>query len=177
MWVRFPPGTQNVECLDTTPFPILNGVGGSPGFAALLKDAKRFLNGFDATLALQELPKLDVNRRRAIADAIEKILDRPADERFRFFHAFARGIRPEKLDSETRELTKSEKKGLNTLTVYGVALANWRQIDVLQTSKEAYDCLVGLLSVEVVGHDPERIRRMFSRLGKQFSRPGRPAGR
>jgi hypothetical protein len=71
-------------------------------------------------------------------------------------------------------LTAAEKKRLNTLAVYGVALTNWRKLDILKTSRKAYDFLVKLLSVDVVGHDPERIRRMFGRLGKQFGPPGRP---
>jgi hypothetical protein len=59
--------------------------------------------------------------------------------------------------------------------VYGVTLMNWQAIDKLTSSKKAYDFLCKLLSVEMVGDDPERIRRMFGRVGKQFKRPGRPS--
>jgi hypothetical protein len=149
----------------------------SARFRAHLQNSKKFLNGFDAALASQELPKLGARRRQVMTEAIEKILDRPADERFRFFRAFTRGIQPEQLNEKEASLSPSDVRMLNTLTVYGTALMNWQDLEELETSKQAYDFLVNLLSVDVVGHDPERIRRMFGRLGKKFSQPGRPRNR
>lgn len=144
------------------------------GFQALLQSAKPLLGGFDGVAAVHEMAERRPRAQKALVRVIAKVLERPDEERYRFFRAFTRGIRPEKVSSEPRPVTAAEKKRLNTLTVYGVALMNWRKLDILKTSKEAYDFLVKLLSVDVVGHDPERIRRMFGRLGKQFGPPGRP---
>jgi hypothetical protein len=147
----------------------------SAGFQALLQSAKPLLGGFDGVAAVQEMAERRPRAQKALVRVIAKVLERPDGERYGFFRAFTRGIRPAKISSESRPLTAAEKKRLNTLAVYGVALTNWRKLDRLKTSREAYDFLVKLLSVDVVGHDPERIRRMFARVGKRFGAPGRPS--
>jgi hypothetical protein len=147
-----------------------------PGVEAALKLFSQLLGGFDVLGAVKRLPQRREKFRVAFMRAIGRILDRPNDERHRFFQAIARTTRPAK-SSTNRTLTKSEKRWLNTVAVYGVTLMNWQAIDQLKSSKEAYDLLCNLLPVDIVGHDPERIRRMFDRLGKRFKAPGRPLQR
>jgi hypothetical protein len=147
-----------------------------PGVEAALKLFSRLLGGFDVRGAVERLPQWKERFRVAFVRAIGRILDRPNDERHRFFHAIARTTRPVKSSTEGT-LKESEKRWLNTVAVYGVTLMNWQAIDKLRSSKEAYDLLCKLLPVDIVGHDPERIRRMFDRLGKRFKAPGRPLER
>jgi hypothetical protein len=138
-----------------------------------LKLFRDLLGGFDVLEAAKRLPQRRERFRVAFVRSIGRILERPNEEQYGFFHAIARAMRPCKRSTHGA-LTASEKRQLNTIAVYGVTLMNWRAIDKLKSSKQAYDFLCKLLSVEIVGHDPERIRRMFGRLGKQFKTPGRP---
>jgi hypothetical protein len=155
---------------------MLGDLGASvPGLVSIFEFAKPILGGFDGVLGMQELSNSAGERRRVIVGAIAKILERPPEERFRFFRAFTRGLQPE--DVNDVQPTKSDLKRAKTLAVYSAAMMNWRQLDILLTSREAYDFLVRLLSVDVVGHDAERVRRMFQRLGKKFGHPGRPRTR
>jgi hypothetical protein len=147
-----------------------------PGAEGAFNLLSQLLGGFDVLGAVRHLPKRRERFRVASRRAIARVLDRPNDERYRFFHAIARTIRPAKVSTDGAG-TSSQKRRLNTVVVYGVTLMNWQAIEKLSSSKEAYDLLCKLLPVEIVGHDPERIRRMFERLGKRFKAPGRPLNR
>ena len=127
-----------------------------------------------------EVPQLLASVRRQFDTVMPKILERPIDECSGFFAALGRGLRkpkstlmPEIVDGKPKA-SPLQMRRIRTMTVYWVTLMNWQAIDRLTSSKEAYDFLCKLLPIESVGHDRERIRRMFSRLGKQFKAPGRP---
>ena len=134
---------------------------------------KPLFAGFDAGAVLEKLPPREERFNDSFARVLPKILSRPDDERFEFFRAIANGLRPPR-EKEERKLSLPQEKQRRTLTVYGVSLMNWQTIDCLRSSKEAFAFLQRLLPVEIIGHDAERIRRMFARLGKQFRPPGRP---
>ena len=138
-----------------------------------LKLFSPLLGGFDVLRGAKLLPQRNERFRAALMQSMGRILDRPNDERYRFFRAMTRSMRPAKSSTDAAP-TANEKRRLNTIAVYGVTLMNWQTIDKMRSSKEAYDFLCYLLSVEVVGHDAERTRRMFGRLGKTFRQPGRP---
>jgi hypothetical protein len=61
------------------------------------------------------------------------------------------------------------------LIVYTVARHNWRELDALKTSQEAFQWFEKRIPAELLGNDPERIRKMFYRVGKRFKAPGRPS--
>jgi len=144
-----------------------------PALEQALKVFSSVLGGFDVLRGAKLLPQRNEGVRVALVRSMERILDRPNDERYRFFRAMSRSMRPSKGSNDAGP-TLHEKRRLNTIGVYGVTLMNWQTIDKMRSSKEAYDFLCKLVPVEIVGHDPERIRRMFGRLGKQFKAPGRP---
>jgi hypothetical protein len=170
---------EKVGALVGSTLTLMEGSGAvvkRPGVEEALRLFGQLLGGFDVLGAAKLLPKRRERFRVAFVRSIGRILDRPNDERYRFFHAMARTTRPAK-SSTDGALTSSEKRRLNTVAVYGVTLMNWQAIDKLKSSKEAYDLLCKLLPVDIVGHDPERIRRMFDRLEKRFKAPGRPLKR
>lgn len=142
--------------------------------SAVLNCARSLLSGFDGAVAMKEMARQKPARRDLLGKVFSSVLERPAEERHRFFRAFTRGIQPERQAKDQRTATERDKEKLKTLVVYGVVLLNWRTFDALGTSREAYEILVKMLSVEIVGHDAERVRRMFERQGKRFRRPGRP---
>jgi hypothetical protein len=128
--------------------------------------------GFDAAGALSSLPEQHEKLRLNVADAVSRILTRPNHEVYEFLNAVARGIRPHKGHAPRPEWIR---KRLSTIAIYGAVLLNWRKFDGLQSSREAYDLLLKMLPVEVVGHSHERVRRMFERgYQKHFGPPGRP---
>jgi hypothetical protein len=149
------------------------GAKADPPKKEALKLSNALMGGFDLLGAVKLLPERRERFRVAFIGAIGKIFDRPNEERFRFFHAIGRATRTDRRSTDAA-LTATKERRLNTIAVYGVTLMNWPAIDKLRSSKQAYEFLCRLLPVEIVGHDPERIRRMFSRVGKTFRQPGRP---
>jgi hypothetical protein len=144
-----------------------------PAGETALKSASRVLGGFDVVRAARCLPQQREMFRASLMRTVGRILDRPEDERCRFFKAIAQAIQPRKRTTNY-VLSETQKRQRNTISVYGVTLMNWQKFDRLTSSRQAYDTLCKILPVEIVGHDAERIRRMFSRLGKTFRQPGRP---
>jgi hypothetical protein len=136
---------------------------------------------FDPIATVERLPNQMPVVQQALANVIHRVLGRPVEEREKFFLAMGRGLKqpksvllPEIVNGQP-QITAAQLKRLRTVSVYWVTLMNWQAIDELSSSKQAYEFLRKLMPVELVGHDPERIRRMFSRSGKRFRQPGQPA--
>jgi hypothetical protein len=150
---------------------------------AAVKTIERAVQPFRPADVVGLIPELVAWLRPQIGRVTEKVLTRPLPEISTFFRAVGRGLQNPKsctllwMDDDPATLTTGQRKRLRTITVYWITLMNWQAIERLTSSKEAYDFLVKLLPVEIIGHDPERIRRMFSRLGKRFKEPGRPPKR
>ena len=149
-------------------------------YQAAMKLIEPAIKPFRPGEVAREVPELLASVRRQFGTVMPKILERPIHECSGFFSALGRGLRkpkstfmPEVVDGKPKA-SPLQMRRLKTMTVYWVTLMNWQAIDRLTNSKQAYDFLCKLLPIEIVGHDPERIRRMFSRLGKQFKAPGRP---
>ena len=116
-----------------------------------------------------------------VKNIISRVLnERPLNDVSEFFRGFARGLKrsndsllPKIVDGKASYTPKQFEK-IRTLMIYSVAAQRWQQIDSQQTSREAYDFLAKFLPPEILGFDPERIRKMFYRLGKKFKDGGRP---
>jgi hypothetical protein len=157
-----------------SPFVNVEATGGKK-LRALLHTVKFPWAGFDAAGALSSLPQQHEKLRSNLAGAMSRILARPNHEVHQFLNAVAQGIRPSKRHAPRPEWIR---KRLNTIAVYAAVLLNWRKFHDLENSKHAYDRLLKMLPVEVVGHSHERVRRMFERgFGKHFGPPGRPPKR
>jgi hypothetical protein len=63
---------------------------------------------------------------------------------------------------------------MRRIVVYLLARHNWRELDQLETSQQAFEWFEKRLPEPILGNDPERIRKMFYRVGKRFKKPGRP---
>jgi hypothetical protein len=97
-----------------------------------------------------------------------------------FFRGFSRG-----LSQNNRSLVPEFKEGrlqytpkqfelMRRFIVYLLARHNWRELDKLETSRQAFEWFEKRLPEQILGNDPERIRKMFYRVGKRFKKPGRP---
>ena len=132
----------------------------------------------------KDLPERMTELAAVSHKAVLRVLaERPSNEAAEFFKGFARGlsqpsdrIAPRIVDGKP-QLSEAQCKKISTLMVYSVSLQRWREIEALGTSTEAYDFLAKIIPAEFLGYDPERIRRMFARLGKKFKDPGRPENR
>jgi hypothetical protein len=133
--------------------------------------------GFDVENVRQHVPAV----RDKICSTIPRILkDRPLREAAEFFRGLSRG-----LSQSDRSLIPDIKDGrlqyspkqfelIRRVVVYTVARHNWRELDRLETSQEAFEWFEKRLPEPILGNDPERIRKMFYRVGKRFKKPGRP---
>jgi hypothetical protein len=118
--------------------------------------------------------------RDKIVSVITRILkDRPLQESAEFFRGFSRA-----LSQDERSLVPEFKDGrlqytpkqfelTRRVTVYLLARHNWRELDKLETSQQAFHWFEKRLPEQILGNDPERIRKMFYRAGKRFKDPGR----
>jgi len=133
--------------------------------------------GFDIEGALQNIPGV----RDKICSTITRVLkDRSLQEAAEFFRGFSRG-----LTQNERSLVPNIKDGrlqytpkqfelMRRIIVYLLARHNWRELDELETSQQAFEWFERRLPGRILGNDPERIRKMFYRVGKRFKKPGRP---
>ena len=101
-----------------------------------LKLFSPLLGGFDVLRGAKLLPQRNERFRAALMQSMGRILDRPNDERYRFFRAMTRSMRSAKSSTDAAP-TANEKRRLNTIAVYGVTLMNWQTIDKMRSSKEA----------------------------------------
>ena len=96
-----------------------------------------------------------------------------------FFRGLGRG-----LSQNERSLVPGFKDGrlqytakqfelMRRIVVYLLARHNWRELDQLETSQQAFEWFEKRLPEPILGNDPERIRKMFYRVGKRFRKPGR----
>jgi len=109
--------------------------------------------------------------------------ERPLVESAEFLKGYARGLRqpsasivPKIVDGKP-SYTPKQMENMRTMMIYSVTIQKWQQIDKLDTSRGAYDFLAKFIPYEFLGVDPERIRKMFYRLGKKFKDGGRPANK
>ena len=114
-------------------------------------------------------------------EVIKKILvDRPLTEATEFFRGLSRGLKDNRNSlvpvMENGRPTYSDRQFelLRRVMVYTVARHNWRELDKLETSQQAFEWFSRRVPGELLGDDPERIRKMFYRVGKRFKTPGRP---
>jgi hypothetical protein len=133
--------------------------------------------GFDIEAVYQNLPAL----REKISATIAGILkNRPLQEAAEFCRGLSRG-----LSQNDRSLVPDFKDGrlqytpkqfelMRRVLVYLLARHNWRELDKLETSQQAFEWFEKRLPGPILGNDPERIRKMFYRVGKRFKKPGRP---
>jgi hypothetical protein len=136
--------------------------------------------GFDVEAVHQNVPAL----RDKIVATINGILkNRPVQESAEFFRGFSRGLSqnersliPELKDGRL-QYTPKQFELIRRVAVYTVARHNWRELDKLETSQQAFDWFEKRLPGPILGNDPERIRKMFYRVGKRFKKPGRPEKR
>jgi hypothetical protein len=136
--------------------------------------------GFDIEAVYQNMPAV----RDKIVSSIPGILkDRPLQEAADFFRGLGRG-----LSQNERSLVPVFKDGrlqytpkqfelMRRFIVYLLARHNWRELDKLETSQQAFEWFEKRLPEQILGNDPERIRKMFYRVGKRFKKPGRPEKR
>ena len=133
--------------------------------------------GFDVEAVYQKLPAV----RDKICSTIMRVLkDRSLQEAAEFFRGLSRG-----LSQNERSLVPGFKDGrlqytpkqfelMRRIVVYLLARHNWRELDQLETSQQAFEWFEKRLPEPILGNDPERIRKMFYRVGKRFKKPGRP---
>jgi hypothetical protein len=128
-------------------------------------------------VGMSKLPEIE----RKVHAVIGRVLsDRPLDEAAEFFKGLSRGLRqnarsiiPDSVCGRP-QFSPKQFELLRRLIVYTVARHNWRELDVLKTSQEAFHWFERRIPAEILGNDPERIRKMFYRVGKRFKDPGRP---
>lgn len=127
--------------------------------------------------AISEFPAIEQKVRETIARVLQ---DRPLTEAAEFFGGLSRGLRqnarsiiPEVVDGRPR-FSPKQFELLRKMIVYTVARHNWRELDPMKTSQEAFHWFEKRIPAEILGNDPERIRKMFYRVGKSFKDPGRP---
>ena len=132
--------------------------------------------GFDVEAVYQKLPAV----RDKICSTIMRVLkDRSLQEAAEFFRGLGRG-----LSQNERSLVPGFKDGrlqytpkqfelMRRIVVYLLARHNWRELDQLETSQQAFEWFEKRLPEPILGNDPERIRKMFYRVGKRFRKPGR----
>jgi hypothetical protein len=118
---------------------------------------------------------------KQIAETVKKILEqRPVNEQADFFKGFSRGLRqnPRSLMPEIEngkpKFSPKQFETMRRVMVYLIARHHWRELDALETSQQAFEWFEKRLPTEILGNDPERIRKMFYRAGKKFKAPGRP---
>jgi len=106
--------------------------------------------------------------------------DRSLREAAEFFRGLSRGLSqnerslvPELKDGRL-QYTPKQFERMRRIVVYLLARHNWRELDKLETSQEAFQWFEKRLPEQILGNDPERIRKMFYRVGKRFKKPGRP---
>jgi hypothetical protein len=132
--------------------------------------------GFDVEAARQKIPAA----RDKICSVVVRILrERPLQEASEFYRGFSRGLNqnPKALVPQVvngvPQFTGKQLARLRTIMVYILARHNWRDIDQLETSQQAFEWFEKRLPAQILGNDPERIRKMFYRVDKQFKKPGR----
>ena len=140
-------------------------------------------SGFDVDAGRSNLPAV----RDKICSVVAEVLkERPLQESAEFFRGFSRGLRqnskgltPEIIDGIAR-FTPEQLRRIGTILVYLLTRHNWREIDKLETSKQAFEWFEKRFPpplLPLIGNDPERIRKMFYRVGKTFKFPGKPKKR
>jgi hypothetical protein len=125
----------------------------------------------------QNLPTV----RDKICSRIMRVLkDRSLQEAAEFFRGLSRGLSqnerslvPEFKDGQL-QYTPRQFELMRRIVVYLLARHNWRELDQLETSQQAFEWFEKRLPEPILGNDPERIRKMFYRVGKRFKKPGRP---
>jgi hypothetical protein len=128
-------------------------------------------------VAMSRIPEMEAETRSLVARVLE---ERSPIEAGEFMRGLSRGLRqnaksvtPEIVDGQPKFSPKQFEK-LKTIMIYMLARNNWRELDKLETSRQAFEWFEKRLPAAVLGNDPERIRKMFSRAGKTFKPPGRP---
>jgi hypothetical protein len=141
------------------------GLGTPPGFE----------NG--AALMRQNLPSVEGQIQKVVARVLS---ERPLHEAAEFFKGLSRGLAqnersliPEIQNGQPKYNPKQFEL-MRRLMVYVIARHNWRELDQLKTSQQAFEWFEKRLPAPILGNDPERIRKMFYRVGKRFKEPGRP---
>lgn len=129
---------------------------------------------------VKRLQDLERGLRRIVARVLD---ERPLAEAVPFFKGFTRGIQGTGIGLVPRivdgvpQYTPRQMQTMSTMMIYMVILRDWKVIDSLETSMEAYEYLSKRIPPEILGFDAERIRALFHRFGKTFKAPGRPASR
>lgn len=136
--------------------------------------------GFDIEAVQRKIPAV----RDKVVSTITRILkERPLQEAAEFFKGLSRGLSqnerslvPDFRDGRV-QYTPKQFEVMRRVIVYTVARHNWRELDKLETSQQAFEWFEKRLPAAILGNDPERIRKMFYRVGKRFKKPGRPQKR
>jgi hypothetical protein len=154
-----------------------------PGLDAFMQGAK-IAGGSPEILMRDDNSKRITNLQQGAKRIVARVLEeKPLIEAVPFFKGLARGMQGSGIGLIPRfvngvpQYTPRQMQAISTVIIYSVVLREWRAIDSLQTSAEAYDYLGKRIPPEVLGFDPERIRALFKRVGKSFKAPGRPSGR
>jgi hypothetical protein len=118
--------------------------------------------GFDVQAFHQNMPAV----RDKIVSTITRILkQRPLEEIREFFRGFSRALSqnersliPEFKDGRFHH-TPEQVELARRVNVYLFVRHNWRELDQLETSQQAFEWLEKRLPQEILGNDPERIRK------------------
>jgi hypothetical protein len=134
-----------------------------------------FQNG--AELMQQHMAGVEQQIQSVIARVLK---DRPSSEVSEFYRGLGRGLEDKsrslmpQMEDGRPKYTAKQLELVRRLMVYALARHRWRELDQLKSSQQAFEWFEKRLPAEILGNDPERIRKMFYRVGKQFKRPGRP---
>jgi hypothetical protein len=134
-----------------------------------------FSNGSE--LMQQHWPRVEQQIQSVIARVIK---DRPSSEASEFYRGLGRGLTDKsrslvpQIEDGQPKYTAKQFELVRRLAVYALARHRWRELDQLNTSQEAFEWFEKRLPAPILGNDPERIRKMFYRVGKRFKEPGRP---
>lgn len=128
-------------------------------------------------LMQRHLPEVE----RQIESIIGRVLkDRSSRDAAEFYRGFGRGLEDTsrslmpQIENGRPKYTAKQFELVRRLIVYVLARHRWRELDQLKTSQEAFEWFEKRVPPEFLGNDPERIRKMFYRVGKRFKEPGRP---
>src|ERR1017187_9391766 len=116
-----------------------------------------------------------------IQSVIARVLrERSSSEAAEFHKGLGRGLTDKsrsivpQIENGQPKYTAKQFELIRRVMVYMLARHRWREIEKLETSQQAFEWFEKLLPPQILGNDPERIRKMFYRVGKKFKTPGRP---
>jgi hypothetical protein len=136
--------------------------------------------GFDLAAASQNLPAF---KAKICSVVVQVLKERPIEEASEFFRGLSRGLKQNpkglvpKVVNGVPQFTAKQFERLGTLMIYSLARNRWRELEELGSSQIAFEWFEKRIPAQLLGNDPERIRKMFYRVGKRFKNPGRPRKR